>query len=236
VRGAQIQAIRIPDEAFGLVQRIGGYQDYLWLFEAAGAGLSLVLTDPAAGFGKRWLGDPAIPMGVGLALSSIALEPAWLRERLQCEEPHDYLIIAALRRVTQLRQAAARVKEETLVWERGALAGGLSEDIVGLQEDATGSRGFPETYLAPLVGAPWSALDAATTLRAHTFAAQLREFLRNEYEEEWYKSPRAGRFLLDELWRPGGRYTADELARFMGFSALEPSILLKTTNEVLSQV
>jgi hypothetical protein len=62
-------------------------------------------------------------------------------------------------------------------------------------------------------------------MRAALFACQLGQLLEQEYDEEWYRSGRAGRFLIDR-WREGQRYTAEELVRFLGFQGLDPSLLV----------
>ena len=82
-------------------------------------------------------------------------------------------------------------------------------------------------------GAPWSTLSAATQLRAEIFAAQLRAFLRREFDEEWWRSERAARFIKDELWRPGRRHTAEELLGFMGLEGFDASVLAAEFEEVL---
>ena len=69
-----------------------------------------------------------------------------------------------------------------------------------------------------LLDAPWSTLRAATALRAELFAAQTRQFLKREFDEEWWHSQRAARFIRDELWRPARRHTAEDLLGFMGFN------------------
>jgi hypothetical protein len=93
---------------------------------------------------------------------------------------------------------------------------------------------FGDEYLLPLVDAPWSTLRPAVELRAEVFAAQLRAYLRREFDEEWWRSNRASRFLVQELWRPGRRHTAEELLGFMGYEGFDPSVLWSEFNEVLS--
>ena len=84
-----------------------------------------------------------------------------------------------------------------------------------------------------MLDAPWSTLRAATRLRAEIFAAQLRAYLQREFDEEWWRSNRAARFIKDELWRPGRRHSADELLGFMGYEGLDPAILTAEFQEVL---
>jgi len=61
---------------------------------------------------------------------------------------------------------------------------------------------------------------SAQYLRAWAFEAQLRSYLREDFDEEWYRLPKVGRFLV-ELWREGQRYTVEELARFIGAEGLD---------------
>ena len=73
---------------------------------------------------------------------------------------------------------------------------------------------------------------AVERFRAAIFEAQHRRYLQREYEEEWYRVPRAGRFLRD-LWREGQKYPVDELARYMGYDGLD---LRPLTEELLAGV
>ncbi len=110
-----------------------------------------------------------------------------------------------------------------------ATAGDFEESL----STATRVRHFGEEYLRPLLGAPWSTFHAAIWLRAEVFAAQVRVYLRREFDEEWWRSARAARFISEELWRPGRRHTAEELLGFMGFEGFDPAILATEFEEVL---
>jgi hypothetical protein len=109
------------------------------------------------------------------------------------------------------------------------MAADYEESVSG----ASRVRHFPDTYLNILLGSPWSALGSATELRAEVFAAQLRFFLKREFDEEWWRASRAARFVKDELWRPGRRYTAEELLGFMGYEGFDPNVLVAEFTEVL---
>jgi hypothetical protein len=95
-------------------------------------------------------------------------------------------------------------------------------------------RHFGDEYLLTMLDAPWSVLGSAVELRAELFAAQLRLWLRREFDEEWWHSGRAASFLKSELWRAGRRYSADELLGFMGFEGLDPGIVWADCSEVLA--
>ena len=92
----------------------------------------------------------------------------------------------------------------------------MATDFEESVSEAVRSRQFSEEYLRLMFGAPWTTLRSGLLLRAEVFAAQLRAYLRREFDEEWWRSNRAARFIKDELWRPGTRHSANELLGFMG--------------------
>ena len=79
--------------------------------------------------------------------------------------------------------------------------------------------------------------DAFQPQPAEVFAAQLRAYLRREFDEEWWRSSRAASFIKDELWRPGRRHTAEEILGFMGYAeGFDPAILAAEFEEVLRPI
>jgi hypothetical protein len=86
---------------------------------------------------------------------------------------------------------------------------------------ALGLEPAAEDYLLG-VDAP---LAAAQRLRGALFGAQLRAYLVREWDEEWFRSARAAKFLV-ELWREGTRYRVEELLRFMGYEGFDTAPLL----------
>jgi len=127
----------------------------------------------------------------------------------------DFTLRDQLRRaaVSLLYEAELRAAEEP---------DALEERFVDLYGDALGIRHFASRFLdgleQPYEGALW--------LRTELFAGQLESFLAREYDEDWFRSARAGRFLVDR-WREGQRYTAEELARFLGFEGLDVAPLIE---------
>jgi hypothetical protein len=234
--GPSVFATEVPGDAQLLLRRTGGFRDYQALLYGLGMAESVVQVDPSFPFAERYLGDEVPSRGYGLLLSGLTLEPSWLRERLEFDDHYDYRIIATIGRLHEVRRAAAMVGYETQLWRDTAASGGLAEDYAERLSVALRMHVFPESYLTPLMGAPWNMFDASVDLLAHVFAAQLRQFLRKEFDEDWFKSPRAGRFLTQELWRPGRRYSAVELLGHMGFDGFQPSVLLNDMSEVLKGV
>ena len=117
-----------------------------------------------------------------------------------------------------------------LTWRMVMDPESMAERYADLFTEHLRVRYFPEEYLADVDDAFYS----AQYLRAWTFEVQLREYLKREFDEEWFHAPRAGRFLRD-LWRDGQKYTADELVKFMGYDELDPSLMLAEIEEALAR-
>jgi hypothetical protein len=228
-------AVDVPAEVHVLVRLIGGHLDYRRTLRGLGTGEAFVQTDRSLPFGERWLGDPTPRLGYGVLFEHLLDERVWLVDRLDLLASDDLRIVQHIDWLRRLRGLAAHVQYERRLWaaEPGSsLAADYEESLTA----ATRVRHFPDTYLLFLLGAPWAVGCAAVELRAEVFAAQLRAFLRREFDEEWFRSLRAGRFLVQELWRPGQRHTAEELLGFMGYEGFDPAILWGDIAEVLKPV
>ena len=112
----------------------------------------------------------------------------------------------------------------------------MAADFEDSLTSATRVRHFPDDYLQVMFEAPWSTLASATWLRAEVFSSHVRAYLKREFDEEWWRSNRAARFIKDELWRPGRRHTAEELLGFMGYEGFDAAILAAEFEEVLRRL
>jgi hypothetical protein len=231
--GVHVVPLEIPSDVHVLLRLVGGWQDYAQSLRGVGMAEHLVHADPSLRFWERWLGDETPTIGYGLLFEALLRDRAWLAARLEYTASEDFRAIAHLAWLYRIRSAAATVLFECRLWEREpgtSMAAEFEETLSG----ATRVRHFPEGYLQVMLGAPWSTLRSATWLRAEVFASQLRAYLRREFDEEYWRSNRAARFLKDDLWRPARRHTADELLGFMGYEGiLDSSILAAEFEEVL---
>jgi hypothetical protein len=215
-----------------LLRLVGGHLDYPRTLRGLGTAEAVVHTDRSLPVAERWLGDPTPRLGYGLLFEQLLHERVWLTDRLELTASDDLRVVQHIDWLRRLRGLSAQVQYERRLWaaEPGpSLAADYEESLTA----ATRVRHFPETYLLSVLGMPWTSHAAAVRLRAEVFAAQLRAFLRREFDEEWFRSPRAGRFLVQELWRPGQRHTAEELLGYMGYEAFDPAILWGEIAEVL---
>jgi hypothetical protein len=228
----QCLPLDIPHEIYVVLRLIGGWLDLSRSMLGLGMAEHLANIDASLRVWQRWLGDDTPTLGYGMLLEGLLRDKTWLASRLDYLASDDFRVIAQLAWLYRLRAAAATALYEQRLWQAEPGAS-LAADFEQSLSQATRVRHFGEEYLGVLLDAPWSTLRAAISLRAEVFTAQVRAYLQREFDEEWWRSNRAARFIKDELWRPGRRHSAEELLGFMGYEGFDPTILTTEFQEVL---
>jgi len=211
---AFVATLRIPDEIILVVRPGGGPDDYVAYLHELGHALHYAYTDARLPVEYRRLGDPSVTEAFAFLLDGLLRERGWLRRFVGLAQPADLLRFATFRRLYFLRRYAAKLAYELLLHEEGP----TTRCADAYRDLLTGAIlvDWPrELHLADLD--PF--FYAARYLRAWIFEAQLRNLLRERFDEEWYRNDRTGPFLL-ALWREGQRRTIEELAAELGFGPL----------------
>jgi hypothetical protein len=230
--GVQCLALEIPHDIHVVSRMEGGWRDLAGTLLGVGMAEHLAHTDASLRVWERWLGDDTPTTGYGFLIEGLVRDKTWLASRLEYRANDDFRVIAHVAWLHRVRATAATAVYEQRLWqtEPGASVAADFEDSLS---GATRVRHFGDEYLGLLLNAPWSSMQAAVSLRAELFAAHLRAYLQREFDAEWWRSGRAARFIRDELWRPGRRYSADELLGFMGYEGFDASVLTAEFQEVL---
>ncbi|MBX3467412.1 MAG: hypothetical protein KF878_11020 [Planctomycetes bacterium] len=217
---AYVGAIHVPNDV-RLVLEVGeGQRDWLTFLGALGRALFLGHINPDAPFEQRALGDPSLDLAYAALFRHLLLDPEWLKRSLEFSRPRDYLILAYLERLYDLRLCCGRVLYELQLRERGS-AEGMDEVFDGIMRQAIGVRTPKELYLHD-VRFP---LHSITQLRARLFEPLLTLHLLHYFDESWWGNPRCGPFLQRSWWT-GHRFSVEELAKEMGYE-LSAKPLLK---------
>ena len=219
-------SIAVPDENI-VVLADRGTAAFVDLFRYVGEAERHAHADRTQPLAYRRLGDRAVIEGYGLLLGSLPGRPDWLEERLEAEATRDAVRLRAFERLYRLRRAAVSHLFEVDV-RAAEEPDALADDYVDRFSEALLVRPFEERYLDGLDD-PFS---GARHLRATIFAHQLGAFLGQEYDHDWYRSERAGRFLVDR-WREGQRYRVEELVQFLGFRGLDVAPLIEELRSAL---
>jgi hypothetical protein len=230
--GVRCIALEIPADQRVLLRLIGGWQDLARTLRGLGMAEHLAHADASLRVWERWLGDATPTLGYGYLLEGLVRDRTWLLQHLDYAASDDFRVIAHLAWLRRVRGSAARAQYAQRLWQ-GEPGAALAADFEETLSSAMRTRHFGEEYLRGLLDSPWSAFGDAICLRAEVFAAQLRLFLKREFDEEWWRSGRAAHFIKDELWRPARRHSAEELLGFMGFEGFDAAVLAAEVLEVL---
>ena len=155
-----------------------------------------------------WLGDPAVPQACGALLEGLVREPQFLRRCAKAELPRDDERAVAIAGLLDARIAAARSIAAAQAHELGlSRAASVYRDLYARAAGADLPSGLALCDLDPFA--------ASAELAGRALAARLRVFLRERYDEDWWRNPRALGSLA-ALWGRGGRPSASELWAEMG--------------------
>ena len=203
--------VRVPDEVYLVITRMGGREDYETLLHEAGHAQHYSHVDRSLPFEHRYLGDNSVTEGFAFLLQHLAEDPAWLERRLGIADPGPVVEQARASKLVFLRRYCAKLSYELELQGDGAIDG----------LDAVYARRLSEAVHVDWPRASWlSDVDAffyvAAYLRAWALETHVRAELHERFGELWFEQPAAGA-LLRELWSAGQREPADELlARLTG--------------------
>jgi hypothetical protein len=218
--GARTEPLDPPHEAGLTFLPAEGPRALGALLGAIGAAL-LRLGPPAdAPPEDLWLGDPAVVHACAALLEGLVREPVWLRRCAKAELSRDDERAIQIAAVLDARVAAASTLAALQAHESGlgSRAGAAHRELFAR---ATGAE-LP-TGLALCDLDPW--LEPLAELQGRALAARARTFLRDLYDEDWWRNPRSTR-SLHALWGRGGRPTCAELWTEMGGEpAIDPLLI-----------
>jgi hypothetical protein len=198
--------VRVPDEVYLVVPRVGGREDYAALFHEGGHAQHYANVDAGQPPEFRYLGDNSVTESFAFLLEHITEDRAWIAERLGNADPDGVPSHARAVKLLFLRRYAAKLAYELELHGPGADLEAMPARYAELLAGATGIEWTPQTWLGDVDGGFY----VASYLRAWAIEARWREALRARFGERWFAQPEAGSWLRS-LWREGQRLRGDEL-------------------------
>lgn len=225
---AFVATLRIPDEIILVVRPGGGPDDYAAFLHELGHALHFAHTDPRLPVEDRRLGDASVTEAFAFLMDGLLRERGWLRRFVGLAQPADLLRFTAFHKLWFLRRYAAKLEYELTLHADGppARCADLYRELLAGATLVDWPRDLSLADLDPF-------FYAARYLRAWIFEAQLRELLRERFDEEWYRNDRAGPFLL-ALWQRGQRHPIEQLAVELGLAPLSLDPLLAQLTAALN--
>jgi hypothetical protein len=200
--------VRVPDEVYLVIRPFGGQTDYRSFWHELGHAQHFANIARDLRFEHRWLGDNSVTEAFAMLFEHMVLAPSWLARytTLAGERQRAFLRSQAFALLGMLRRYAAKLRYELELHGASSLEAG-SAAYAPLLSDATGFRYPPEDALLDLD----DGFYAARYLRAWQLEALLAALLRERFDEDWFRNPRCGQWLLD-LFSRGQRDDAASLA------------------------
>jgi hypothetical protein len=162
-----------------------------------------------------------------MLLQHLTDEPRWLRRRLDMPRPDEFAVEGATGLLYFVRRYAAKLLYE-IEFHTAEEPASMRERYVELLADALKISPSATDYLGDMD----SGFYVTEYLRSWAFEAQLRDFLRQRFGNDWFAARDAGG-LLRELWSLGQRYTADELLEDVTGARLQMVAVADRIREVL---
>ena len=222
--------VRVPEEVYLVIRPHGGYVDYRAFWHELGHALHFANAGGDLPFEDRWLGDNSVTECYAMLFEHQLMAPAWLKryagmngarlEQFQRAQAFDLLAI--------VRRYAAKLQYEVELFSGSSLERGASR-YVELLTEATGFRYAPEDALLDLD----DAFYAARYLRAWQLESQLRAALVERFDEDWFRNPKSGPFVLELLSR-GQRDDAAQVAQSVLGTQLSFAALIQQSEAELS--
>jgi hypothetical protein len=206
--------VRVPNEVYLVLRPHGGQGDYGTLLHELGHALHFAYTRGDLPFEYRWLGDNSVTEGYAMLLDHLLHDQGWLRRytELTKDTLPRFLRAAGFEELQFLRRYCGK-----LIYEVELYGGRVTWDSL------------PDLYVQTLTSATTFRYDpadafvdvdprfyAARYLRAWQLQAVFTESLVERFNEDWWRNPHAGPWMVDDLFGEGQRELGHEIAARVG--------------------
>jgi hypothetical protein len=212
--------VRVPDEVYLVIARIGGRDDYAALYHEAGHTEHYAHMEASLPVEDRYLGDNSVTEGFAFLLEHLTDDALWLERILAVDEPDEVVRHAEAVKLIFVRRYCSKLAYELELHDEQASLDAMPGRYSELLGSAVRVDWPRTTWLADVD--PF--FYAARYLRAWALETHLRTALGERFGPAWFQEPAAGD-LLRSLWRPGQRRDADELLAELSGEALDLGVL-----------
>ncbi len=219
--------IEVPGRVMLVIKPMGGPDDWHALFHEAGHAEHFAHTSESLSMEARRLGDNAVTEGWAMLLEYLVDDPAWHARRLDMPRADEFAAEGATILLYVVRRYCAKLLYELELHALDDVTAARAR-YTELLGDAVRIEPLAANYLADVD----AGFYATSYLRAWAFEAQLRAYLRERFDTDWFTKREAGS-LLRELWAEGQGYDADELLGEVAGTAIELEAIADRAREAV---
>lgn len=215
--------VRVPDEVYLVLRAHGGQNDWSTFLHELGHALHFAYMRSDLPFEYRWMGDNSVTEAYAMLFDHRMQDAGWLTRysSLSKVDVPRFLRSAGFEELQFLRRYCAKLIYETHLYSGDVPWRALPDLYVQLLTDAT--KFHYDTADAFVDVDPH--YYSARYLRAWQLQALLGETLTERFNEDWWRNPKAGPWMVGELFGHGQRELAQEqaarvLGKSLGFAPL----------------
>ncbi|MGQ9630705.1 MAG: hypothetical protein ACUVXI_10390 [bacterium] len=206
--------IKIPERIVLVITPKGGQDDYRAFLHELGHALHFGHTLSELPFEYRRLGDNSVTEGYAMLFDHLLLNGLWLRGTMEMKDTLNFLQFIYFNELYMLRRYAAKLKYELILHSNEGVRDG--SEYREILTDACKVEYPAEMYLADVD----PGFYCARYLRAWLLCYRLGEHLTQNFDEDWFRNPKAG-ILLKDLWGRGQENRAEEIPEILGAGDLK---------------
>jgi len=223
--------VRVPEEVYLVLRPHGGQSDYNTMLHELGHALHFAYARGDYPFEYRWLGDNSVTESYAMLFDHRMQDKGWLTRYTLLEKKRvgKFLRTAGFEELHFLRRYCAKLLYERTLYSGEVPWAQLPDLYVTLLSGATGFEYQPADAFVDVDPRFYS----ARYLRAWQLQSVLDEHLVGRFDDDWYRNPRAGRWLVGELLAEGQRENAEEVAGRTGASGLSFAPLERKIEQLL---
>jgi hypothetical protein len=223
--------VRVPEEVYLVLRPHGGQTDWSTFLHELGHALHFGYMRGDYPFEYRWLGDNSVTESYAMLFDHHMQNGRWLKRYSDLRETHarTFLRAAGFEELHFLRRYCAKLVYETelyggqLAWES------LPDLYVELLSSATSFRYSRADAFVDVDPRYYS----ARYLRAWQLQALMSETLTERFDEDWWRNPRTGPWMVQSLFGEAQRELADELATRISGRELSFAPLIREIERLL---
>jgi len=199
-------AVRPGEEVYVCLRPMGGMNDYTTFLHEMGHAYHFAHTDSKLPSELILIGDSATSEIYAFLFNYLPVDPVWLKTYLGIDDPSSFLEFQRIQKLYFLRRYASKFLYELELFDDYSIESrsGLYSKYL---ERGLKAKHREENWLNDLDPGFYS----AGYLRAWIFEVQLRDWLKDQFGSEWWRSPKASE-VLKENWRTGRMYMPEELS------------------------
>ena len=224
--------IRVPAEVYLVLRPHGGQTDWSTFLHELGHALHFGYTSADLPFEYKILGDYSLTEGYAMLFDGLLEDRGWLSrytDLVQARVP-EFLRAAAFQELHFVRRYCGKLLYETQLYSGEVPWEALPDLYTHQLRAATNFIYSPAEAFVDVDASYYS----ARYLRAWQLQSLLADTLTQKFDEDWWRNPRAGPWMVNELFSRGQSELADQQAARVSGAPLSFNPLIAHLERLLS--